>query len=151
MKIDDVFGFRSDHHQEIMMLSFDELHQRYPFTAELQFNMTMKKASVDEKSVPDDVCIFGYKTVDGDEKVHRFNCGNNDGEILPLLLFSKFKLIESGMAWGKQISTLPQNSNRRFDLLLTPAPRTSRQPGMSTKTSVTGSTRWRARRSFAST
>ena len=37
-------------------------YQRYPFTAELQFNMTMKKASVDEKSVPDDVCIFGYKT-----------------------------------------------------------------------------------------
>ena len=88
------------------MLTEEQLHERFPWTAELAFNTSMTKKDVDEKTVPDGVVLLGYKTENGKEKVHRFNIGNNAGEILPKLLMAKFQMIESGVVYGNEMSRL---------------------------------------------
>ena len=90
------------------MLSEEELHTRFPWTAGLAFNTTMVKKDVDEKSVPDKVVLIGTKTEKGEEKIHRFNLGNNLGEIMPNLLFNKLKVIESGRTFGNALSAPPR-------------------------------------------
>jgi len=175
------------------MLTEEQLHERFPWTAELAFNTSMTKKDVDEKTVPDGVVLLGYKTEKGVEKVHRFNTcaatpapaacttpvsgslahlvglsGNNAGEILPKLLMAKLQMIESGVAYGQQISRLLWNPNLRLSharrtrrstfptlqpsrVRLSPLSAEPEQPGTWTSRSVERCTRWSARLSSAST
>ena len=96
------------------MLTEEQLHERFPWTAELAFNTSMTKKDVDEKTVPDGVVLLGYKTENGKEKVHRFNTGNNAGEIMPKLLMAKFQMIESGVVSGNEMSRLLWSPNLRL-------------------------------------
>ena len=102
------------------MLTEEQLHERFPWTAELAFNTSMTKKDVDEKTVPDGVVLLGYKTENGKEKVHRFNTGNNAGEIMPQLLMAKFQMIESGVVYGNEMRRLLWSPNLR--------PRTASRP-----------------------
>jgi hypothetical protein len=119
MKIDDVYGMRSDRHQHIMEMSEDELHAEYPWAQALVYNESMLKADFVEKSVralvppldrcthtlaalvrrsqvPDASVIHGT-TVKGGP--HRFCVGNEQGEILPKFLMAKLIVIESNKVW----------------------------------------------------
>jgi hypothetical protein len=55
------------------------------------------------------VQIFGT-TVDG--TVHKFVVGNQQGEILPKMLFCKFKAIESSKVWGNPLTITVTDEQR---------------------------------------
>ena len=81
MKPDTTYGPRSARHQEIMGLDSQALHTRFPGTATVVFNETMKKKEFSEKlkDLPEGSYIVGDK----EGKLHGFVVGNESGEILP--------------------------------------------------------------------
>jgi len=109
MKLETVYGDRSQRHHDIMTMALEDLHENHPFVQDITFNETMLKKEFNEKNVPDSSCLFGVKE---NGKEHRFVIGNEQGEILPKLLFAKFKMIESGQAFGKEITITIDDEQR---------------------------------------
>jgi hypothetical protein len=109
MRYDAIYGDRSGRHQAIMTMSEDELHSEHPWTASLEFNESMLKKEIDEKEVPNESCLLGMKK---DGTTHRFVVANEQGEILPKLLFNKLITIESGKAFGKDHTITTDDDQR---------------------------------------
>lgn len=109
MKREDVYGNRSQRHHAIFTMSEEGLHDEYPWVESLTFNITMTKKEFNEAKVPDASCLFGTKQ---DGSTHRFVVGNEQGEILPKLLFAKFQMIESGKTYGKKLTIAVGNKER---------------------------------------
>jgi hypothetical protein len=109
MRYDDIYGDRSERHQTIMTMCEDELHSEHPWTASLEFNELMLKKEIDEKEVPDGSCLLGTKK---DGTTHRFVVANEQGEILPKLLFQKLVTIESGKAFGRDLTIITDDDQR---------------------------------------
>lgn len=105
MRADQIYGARSDRHQQIMLLSADELHEQYGFTAELVFNETMTKKEFNEKNVPPASILEGTKGKDDKIETYSWVIGNEQGEILPKFLMNKLVAIESNKVFGKELKT----------------------------------------------
>jgi hypothetical protein len=97
---------RSERHQAILELDEDELHRKYPYTKDLEFNNTK---SMDQKGqnqvkanklTPDVSVVHGSYFEDrgsfknGD--YHGYVIGDEEGHIMPKLLLKKLQTIESG-------------------------------------------------------
>ena len=113
MRIDDVYGDRADHHQEIMMMTAEELHAAHPFTATIKFNLSMTKMQFNEKAVKRAAspasCILGTAK---DGSSHSWVVGNEAGEVLPKFLMAKLIAIESGKVWGNSVTIRTSDSER---------------------------------------
>ena len=101
------------HCEEALRMSPVELHDAYPWTADLAFNETMRRGDpgFDEATIPDEMCIFGSKASNVEPRnigprglrrgqlrtAHHWVIGNDAGEILPYHLYAAFVAIESGV------------------------------------------------------
>ena len=80
MRADDIYGARKQRHQAILLMSADDLHKAFPWTARLAFNQTMTKAQLNEKKIKESAPESSTIVADKDGVEHRWIVGNEAGE-----------------------------------------------------------------------
>ena len=93
VKYDALYGDRTRRHDEILTLSADALHARFPFTVELKFNTTMTKkgGGFSESLAKKNAASFLHGTK-ANGKPHQWVFGNQFGEVLPKFLMTKWQV-----------------------------------------------------------